>query len=130
MGACSQTKSEHTRRQVAAIRRDDTSQRQIVSCVWRNVCENLCLRNRILSLQQVAKKSNQTEFVRLVVATKILLQRQSFLQKFSNLQEAICRCCNLSPSMHRPLPDNSPTPPLIGALLVINLCWVLAKRRG
>ena len=59
-----------------------------------------------------------------------LLQRQRFLQKFSNLQEAICRCCSLSPSMHRPLPDNSPTPPLIGALLVINLCWVLAKRRG
>ena len=80
MRACSQTKSEHTRRQVAAIRRDDTSQRQIASCVWRNVCENLCLRNRILSLQQVAKKSNQTEFVRRVVATKFVAETEIFTE--------------------------------------------------
>ena len=30
-------------------------QRQIASCVLENFFENICLRNRILSLQQVAK---------------------------------------------------------------------------
>ena len=36
------------------------------------------------------KKSNQTEFVRLAAATKILLQMQRFSQKFSSTHEAIC----------------------------------------
>ena len=128
MRACSQTKSEHTRQQVAAIRCDDTSQRQIASCVWRNVCENLCLRNRILPLQQVAKKSNQTEFVRLVVATKFCCRdrdfyRNSLIYKKQFVAAATCR--QVCTDLFRTTP-----PPLIGALLVINLCWVLAKRRG
>ena len=63
-------RSVHTRRQVAPTCRDDTSQRQIASCVMKNFCENLCLCNRILSQRHVAKKSNQTEFGLLVAATK------------------------------------------------------------
>ena len=38
------------------------SRRQIASCVVENFCENLCLRNRIFSLQQVAKKFAATKF--------------------------------------------------------------------
>ena len=49
-------------RLVAATCRGDTSQRQIASCVVENFCENLCLRNRIFSLQQVAKKFAATKF--------------------------------------------------------------------
>ena len=48
-------RSVHTRRQVAPTCRDDTSQRQIASCVLKNFCENLCLCNRILSQRHVAK---------------------------------------------------------------------------
>ena len=49
-------------RLVAATCRGDTSQRQIASCVVENFCENLCLRNIIFSLQQVAKKFAATKF--------------------------------------------------------------------
>ena len=42
-------------RLVAAPRWGDTMQRQSASCVLENFYENLCFRNRILSLQQVAK---------------------------------------------------------------------------
>ena len=48
-------RSVHTRRQVAPTCRDDTSQRQIASCVLENSCENLCVCNRILSQRHVAK---------------------------------------------------------------------------
>ena len=48
-------RSEHTRRQVPATRCGDTSLRQIALSVLENFCENLCLRNIILSRQRVAK---------------------------------------------------------------------------
>ena len=60
----------------------DTSQRQIASCVLENFCENLCLRNRILSLQQVAKNQirlNLCDLLRRqnsVAATKIFTKIQ------------------------------------------------------
>ena len=96
-------RSVHTRRQVAATCRGDTLQRQIASCVPENFCENLCLRNRILSLQQVAKNQIRLNLCDLL-RRQILLQRQRFSQKFSSTHEAICRvaatsCCNLSPSV-------------------------------
>ena len=37
------------------------------------------------------KKSNQTEFVRLVAATNSVAETKIFLQKFSSTHEAICR---------------------------------------
>ena len=46
-------------------------QRQFALCALENFCKNLCSATKIiLSSQHVAKKSNHTEFVRLVVATK------------------------------------------------------------
>ena len=121
-------RSVHTRRQVAATCRGETSQRQIASCVLEKFCENLCLYNRILSQQHVEKiKSDR------ICATcwsgKILLQRQRFSQNFPSTHKAICSCdcrremllqlvaepvhtewsvaatccCNLSPSVYRPL---------------------------
>ena len=106
-------RSVPTRRQVAATRRGDrslrvyrsatvaatkwgdTSQRQIASCVLENFCENLCLRNRILSLQQVAKNQIRLNLCDLL-RRQILLQRQRFSQKLSGTHEATCRC-NVSP---------------------------------
>ena len=76
---------------VAATRWGDTSQRQIASCVLENFCENLCLRDRILSLQQVAKNQIRLNLCDLlwrqnsVAATKIFT-------KFSTTHELICRC--------------------------------------
>ena len=103
--------SVHTRRQVAdvaATRRGDRSLHVYRSGYWLQqygeatrrsdkslrvywiiFCENRCLRNRILSLQQVAK--NQ---VRLNLYD--FLQRQRFSQKSSSTHQAICRC-NVSP---------------------------------
>ena len=74
-------RSVHTRRQVAPTCPDDTSQRQIASCVLKNFCENLCLCNRFCRSNTLQKiKSDR------ICATcrgdKILLQRH----------EAICRC--------------------------------------
>ena len=66
-------------------------QRQIASGVLENVCENLCLRNRILSLQQVAKNQIRLNLCDLL-RRQILLQRQRFSQKFSSTHEAICHC--------------------------------------
>ena len=71
------------------------SQRQIASCVLENLCENICLRNKILSLQQVAKNQIRLNLCDLL-RRQILLQRQRFSQKFSCTYEAICRC-NMSP---------------------------------
>ena len=43
----------HTRRQVAATRFGDMSQRQIIAlCAMANFCQNCCLCKIILSLQQ------------------------------------------------------------------------------
>ena len=55
-----------------------TSQQQIVSCVLENFCENLCLRDRILSLQQVAK--NQ---IRLNLCDLLWRQNSVAATKFS-----------------------------------------------
>ena len=72
----------------------NTSRRQITPCV-ENFCENLCPRDRILSLQQVAKNQirlNLCDLLRRqnsVAATKIFT-------KLSTTHEAICRC-NVSP---------------------------------
>ena len=82
-------------RLIAATRCGDTPQRQIASCVLENFCENLCLRNKILSLQQVAKNQIRLNLCDLL-RRQILLQRQRFSQKFSCTYEAICRC-NMSP---------------------------------
>ena len=99
--SCSNTSRRHITpcvqvgRLVAATRWGDTSQRQIASCVLENFCENLCLRNKILSLQQVAKNQirlNLCDLLRRqnsVAATKIFTN-------FSSTHEAICRC-NVSP---------------------------------
>ena len=83
MTSCSNTSQQQitpyvqVQQLVAATRWGDTSQRQIASCVLENFCENLCLRNRILSLQQVAKNQirlNLCDLLRQqnsVAATKI-----------------------------------------------------------
>ena len=73
---------------VAATQCGDTSQRQIASCVQK-FCENLCLRNRILSLQQVAKNQirlnlcdllrRQNSFAATKIFTKILQYGRSDL---------------------------------------------------
>ena len=47
--------SMHLRQQVATTCHGNTSQQQIASCVLDNFCENLCLWNRVLSVQQVAQ---------------------------------------------------------------------------
>ena len=74
---------------VAATRWGDTSQRQIASCVQEKFCKNLCLRNRILSLQQVAKNQirlnlcdllrRQNSFPATKIFTKILQYARSDL---------------------------------------------------
>ena len=83
------------RRLVAATRCGDTSQRQITSCVLENFCETLCLRNRILVVATRRKKSNQTEVVRLVEATKFCCSDKDFHKKFSSTTKrfvaATCR---------------------------------------
>ena len=66
---------------------------------WR-IFVKICLRNRILSLQQVEK--NQ---IRLKLYD--LLRRQIFSLNFSSANGAFCRwtcCCNLSPSVYRTYP--------------------------
>ena len=50
------------------------SLRQIASCVLETFCENLCLCDRILSLQQVEKKN----IVRLAAATKFYCSHKDF----------------------------------------------------
>ena len=95
---------------VAATRWGDMSQWQIASCVLENFCEKyLCLQNRNFVAATSRKKSNQTESVRLVVATKFCCSDKDFhkiLQyTWSDLSlqrvSTTC-CCNLSPSVYRP----------------------------
>ena len=115
-------RSVHTRRQVAATSRGDqitpcvqvwrlvaatrcadTSQRQITSCVLENFCETLCLRNNFVAATR-RKKSNQTEVVRLVEATKFCCSDKDFHKNSPrprsdlSLQRVVATCCcNLSP---------------------------------
>ena len=65
-------------------------QPQITSCVLENFCENLCLCNRILSLQQVAKNQIGLNLCD-------LLQRQRFPQKI--LQYTSICPWNVSPNL-------------------------------
>ena len=92
------------RRLVAATRCDDTSQPQITSCVLENFCETLCLRNRILSLQHVAKNQIRLKLCDLlrrqnsVAATKIFTKNSPVLRSDLSLQRVVATCCcNLSP---------------------------------
>ena len=78
-------------RLVEATRRSDKSLR----LYWRIFCENFCLCDRILSLQQVAKKKSATS-----CGDKSLLHRQRFSQKFPqdirsdlSLQNVAATCC-------------------------------------
>ena len=70
--------------------------RRRVAATNRFVCTGNFLR-KSPSLQQNfveatrCKKSNQTEFVRLIAATKFCC-RDRFSQNFSSTHEAICRC--------------------------------------
>ena len=64
-------------RLVAATRWGDTSQRQIASCVLENFCENLSPQQNFTTATS-RKKSNQTEFVRLVAATKFCCSDKDF----------------------------------------------------
>ena len=70
---------------IAATCRGETSQRQIASSAMDFLCENLRLRNRILSQKHVAKNQIIQNFAT-YCGDKILLQTH----------EAICRC-NVSP---------------------------------
>ena len=92
---------------MAATRCSDTSQRQIASCVLENFCENPCLRNIVLSLQQVAKNQIRQNLCELLlrqnsvagtkIFTKILLHTRSDL---SLRRVAVTCCCNLSPDLY------------------------------
>ena len=111
-------RSVHTWRQVAATRRSDKSLR---------VCWRIFVKIFVSATSH--KKSNQTEFVRLVAATKLCCRDKDFHQTSPahtkrslaatcrrNLllqlvagpvhmewSFAATRCCNLSPSVYRPL---------------------------
>ena len=71
-------RSVHTWRQVAATRCSDTSQRQIASCVLDNFCENLCLRNIILLLQQVAKNQIRQNLCDLLLRQNSVAEKKIF----------------------------------------------------
>ena len=99
-------RSVHTRRQVAATRWDDMSQRQIASCVLENVCENLCRCNRILLPQQVAQIQSDLIFCDLlqrqnsVAETKIFTKILQYTRSDLSLQRVASPCCcNLSPDL-------------------------------
>ena len=68
---------------VVATCRNDTSQLQIALRVLDNFYENLCLYNRILSLQKVAHIQSNYVLCN-------LLRRQRLLQKFSCTRKVIC----------------------------------------
>ena len=71
-------RSVHTWRQVAATRCSDASQRQIASCVLENFCENLCLRNIILLLQQVAKNQIRQNLCDLLLRQNSVAEKKIF----------------------------------------------------
>ena len=104
---CNFIRSIHTRRQVAATCQDDTSQRQIGSCVLENFCENHSLCNRILSQEHVAKNQirqnlcdlsrRQNSVAKTKIFTKFLQYTRSDL--LLRCVAATC-CCNLSPDLY------------------------------
>ena len=82
--------------QVAATCRRHTTQRQIAPpCVLENfLWKSLSPRQNFVAATcpRTTEKSNQTEFVRLVAATKSCWRKKIFSQKFSCTHETICRC--------------------------------------
>ena len=68
-------RSIHTRRQVAATRHVAATNRFVCT---RELFENHCLCNRILSQQHVAKNQIRQNFVRLVTATKFCCKDKDF----------------------------------------------------
>ena len=89
------------------------TQRQIMTnhfvCL-ENFCENLCLHNGILSLQQITKKQIRLNLCDLlwqqnsVAATKIFTKILQYTRSDLLLRcVASPCCCNLSPSVYRPL---------------------------
>ena len=72
------------------------SLRQIASCVLETFCENLCLCDRILSLQQVAKKKTLCDLLRRqnsVAATKIFTKGLQYTRSDLSLQKVAATCC-------------------------------------
>ena len=115
-----QFRSEHTRWQFAITCRGDT-------CVLDDFCENLYRRN------MSQKKSNQTEFVRLVAGTKFCCRGKfspkNLLYTGSHLSlrcvAATC-CCNYSPDLHT---KSDLSPRRVAAthrLVCFDLCALLA----
>ena len=88
------------------------TQRQIMTnhfvCL-ENFCENLCLHNGILSMQQITKKQIRLNLCDLlwrqnsVAATKIFTKILQYTRSDLLLQCVASPCCNLSPSVYRPL---------------------------
>ena len=96
--------------QVTATRRGDTSQPQIASWVLR-IFVKICLRNRILSLQQVEKNQSRLKLYDLlrrqnsVAATNIFTKFLQCKRSVLSLQRvSVTCCCNLSPSVYRTYP--------------------------
>ena len=97
------------RQQVAATCCGDTLQRQIASCVLGKSCENLCLCNRILLLQQVAPILFDLIFCNMslrqnsVAETKIFTKCLQYTRSDLLLRRVVATCCcHLSPCVYRP----------------------------
>ena len=72
------------------------SLRQIASCVLETCCENLCLCDRILSLQLVAKKKTLCDLLRRqnsITATKIFTKGLQYTRSDLSLQKVAATCC-------------------------------------
>jgi len=76
------TLGDKSQKHVSATRRSDKSLR----VYWRISEKIFVFAKEFCCSNMSQKKSNQTEFVRIAAATKILLQIQRFSQKFSSTQ--------------------------------------------
>ena len=82
-------------KQVAASCRGDTYQRQASTCILKNFCENLCLSNRVLSLQQVTQnqiRQNLCDLLRrqnFIAETKLSLKIPPFTRSDLLLRRAV-----------------------------------------
>ena len=121
-------RSVHTKRQVAATRWGDTSQRQIASCVLENLekmyvaATEFCRRNKshrfsliwffatcgsdkIPLRRQRFSQNSPVHTKRFVAATCRLTVLLQFVARSAHMEWSVAatRCCNLSPSVyHRP----------------------------
>ena len=70
----------------------NTLRRHVALCILENFCQNLCLRNRILSGQQVAKSKKSDWICATCWGDKILLLRQRFAHELTrrSTHRAIC----------------------------------------